>query len=97
MPVEAIPLFNENDEKNHNLLRKAKQIKDFVLEVGNMGHNRDSSYFVKSPYVIRKVCSLGRRCGDFARLTRILPIDSMRFFPRTLVSGENFSDKVLTV
>ena len=87
MPIEAMLLFNENDRQNHKLQRKAKLIKDFVLEVGNMGHNRDSSYFAKYPYVIRKVCSFGRRCGDFARHAMIFPTDSMRFFPRIIING----------
>ena len=87
MPVEAMPLFNENDKLNHKLQRKAKLIKDFVLEVGNMGHNRDSSYFVKYPYVIRKTCSLGRRCGDLFHHARIFTMDSLRFFPTLFFNG----------
>lgn len=87
MPVEAMPLFNENDKLNHKLQRKAKLIKDFVLEVGNMGHNRDSSYFVKYPYVIRKTCSLGRRCGDLFHHARIFTMDSLRFFSTLFFNG----------
>lgn len=87
MPVEAMPLFNENDKLNRKLQRKAKLIKDFVLEVGNMGHNRDSSYFVKYPYVIRKTCSLGRRCGDLFHHARIFTMDSLRFFPTLFFNG----------
>ena len=87
MPVEAMPLFNENDNKAHDLHRKAEMIKDFVLEVGNMGHNRDMSYFEKYPYHIRKMYSMGRRCADMIRHARIFPLDSMRFFPRIMING----------
>ena len=87
MPFESMLLYNENDNENQKLHRNAKLIKDFVLEVGNFGHNRDSSYFAKYPYVIRKVYSFGRRCGDFTRHARIFPIDSMKFFPRIVVNG----------
>ena len=87
MPVEAMPLFNENDSKNHNLYRKAELIKDFVMEVGNMGHNRDTSYFEKYPYLIRKVCSLRRRCWDLIRHAKISPQDSFRFFPNIMLNG----------
>mgnify|MGYP003292084776 CR=1 FL=1 len=94
MPVDAMPLFDENDSfdklsinKNKKLYRKAELIKDFVLDVGNFGYNRDSSYFAKYPYVIRKACSLGRRCGDIIRHARIFPADAMRFFPRIVING----------
>lgn len=87
MPVEAMPLFNENDSQDHNLHKKAELIKDFILEVGNMGHNRDMSHFEKYPYLIRKVFSMGRRCGDLILHARIFPLDSLRFFPRIMFNG----------
>ena len=87
MPVEAMPLFNENDNQNQKLHRKAELIKNFVLEVGNFGHNRDTSYMGKYPYVIRKICSLGRRCGDLIRHARIFPMDSIRYFPNMIING----------
>ena len=52
-----------------------------------MGHNRDSSYFEKYPYIIRKVCSLGRRISDLYRHARIFPLDSIRFLPRIMFNG----------
>ena len=61
--------------------RKADRIMKFVLQSGNMGHNRDSSY-MNYPYVVRKFFSLGRRIGDLFRHARIFPLDSLRFsFP----------------
>ena len=83
MPVEAMP-FYEVDAKWKN---KADKICSFILEVGNMGHNRDMSYFEKYPYLIRKVFSLGRRCGDLIRHARFFPIDSLSFFPRIMFNG----------
>ena len=89
MPVEAMPFINLDD--NHNLnkkdKKKADKICDFILEVGNMGHNRDMSYFEKYPYLIRKVYSMGRRCGDLIRHASIFPLDSLRFFPRIMWNG----------
>lgn len=87
IPSEAMPLFNENDNQNHNLHRKAELIKDYVLEVGNFGHNRDMSYYSKYPYFIRKCKSLGCRCEDMWRHARIFPVDSSRFFPRIMYNG----------
>lgn len=87
MPSDAMPLFNENDNQNHNLHRKAELIKDYVLEVGNFGQNRDMSYYSTKPYLIRKTISLGRRCGDLLHHTTIFPSDSLKFFPRIMING----------
>lgn len=87
MPPDAMPLFNENDNQNHNLHRKAELIMDYVLEVGNFGHNRDMSYYATKPYIIRKTISLGRRCGDLLHHTTIFPSDSLKFFPRIMING----------
>ena len=83
MPVDAMPFYSSEEKWK----RKADKICAFILEVGNMGHNRNMSYFEKYPYLIRKVYSFGRRCGDFARHIRIFPLDSLRFFPRIMVNG----------
>ncbi len=87
MPVEAMPLFHESETQNHILHRKAVMIKDFVLEMGNMGHNRDKSYFEKYPYVIRKTISFNRRCRDLVRHAKIFPKDSVRIFPSIMLHG----------
>ena len=61
--------------------KKADRIMEFILMSGNFGHNRDMSYYDKYPYLVRKVISLGRRCGDLFRHARIFPLDSLKFFP----------------
>lgn len=83
MPLEAMPFYSNNQKWK----KKADKICAFILEVGNMGHNRDMSYFGKYPYIIRKVCSMGQRCGDLIRHARIFPLDSLRFFPRIMFNG----------
>ena len=83
MPVEAMPFYSSSRRKK----RKAKRICSFMMEVGNFGHNRDRSYFGKYPYLIRKVYSFCRRCGDLLRHARIFPIDSLRFFPSIVYNG----------
>lgn len=83
MPADAMPLYSEDAKWK----KKADMICAFILEVGNMGHNRDMSYFDKYPYMIRKVCSMGRRCRDLIRHARIFPLDSLRFFPRIMFNG----------
>ena len=94
MPIEAMPFLDGRWKMedgrcvlNARMKKKADRICDFILEVGNMGHNRDSSYFEKYPYVIRKVFSLGRRISDLTRHARIFPLDSLRFLPRIMFNG----------
>ena len=82
MPVEAMPV----DSSSLIWKRKARRICNFVMEVGNMGHNRDNSYFDK-PYLVRKMYSFGRRCGDLLHHARIFPMDSFRFLPSILIQG----------
>lgn len=83
MPSKAMPLYSADEKWK----KKANKICSFILEVGNMGHNRDMSYFDKYPYVIRKACSMGRRYGNLMRHARIFPLDSLRFFPRIVLNG----------
>lgn len=87
MPVEAMPLFNEDDNKNHNLHRKAELILEFVLESGNFGYNRDTSYYSNRPYVIRKALSLKQHTIDGIHHFRVFPLDSIRIWCRILKGG----------
>ena len=83
MPAEAMPLYD-------NSLKwkcKARRINDFLLEKGNMGHNRDMGYYSKYPYLVYKAISLwGHICDSFKRF-RIFPLDSLRVFWLLLVRG----------
>lgn len=83
MSKEAMPFYSSEEKWK----QKAAKICAYILEVGNMGHNRETSYSEKYPYLIRKACSFGRRCGDLARHARIFPLDSLRFFPRIMWNG----------
>ena len=83
MPCEAIPFYSGSNRWK----RKARLILSFILMSGNFGHNRDSSYFEKYPYVIRKFCSFGRRVGDMLRHARIFPLDSLHFFFGIVLNG----------
>lgn len=64
MPAEAMPYFDERRkmddgrcEIDKHLKRKADRIMKFVLESGNLGHNRDISYKQKYPFLIRYAMS----------------------------------------
>ena len=64
---------------NRQLKKKAKRIRDFILMSGNFGHNRDTSYYSKYPFIIRKCISMSRRITDLINHARIFPLDSLRF------------------
>ncbi len=66
--------------------RKADKIMDFVLESGNFGHNRDVSYRAKKSVAEVNAITLWRRIGDFAKFTRVFPVDSPRFFLQYLMN-----------
>lgn len=88
MPFEAMPFFDIRCMKNDVRWRKkAELIKDFVMMSGNFGHNRDSSYRTKYPYLIRKAFSMKRRVCDIVCHARIFPLDTFWFFPRILYNG----------
>ena len=89
MPVEAMPLFNENDNLNKKLQRQAKQICDFVLEVGNFGHNKQvqGSKVNVQGYFWRKFNSFWGRLSDMLRHFKLFPKDSIVFFGGVLRSG----------
>lgn len=83
MPVEAMPFYSEDSCWK----RKAKRICKFVMCVGNMGHNRDSSYFREYPYLMRKIISAIRRIGDLMNHAMIFPLDTLRFAPHIVFNG----------
>lgn len=60
--------------------KKADKICEFILEVGNFGHNRDNSYFHKHSYFVQKSISAWRRVKDLCRHAAIFPLSSVRFF-----------------
>ena len=77
MPVGAMPLLSENESQK--LHRKADHILQFVLESGNFGHNREAAN--------GKFCSAWYKMKDFARHSRIFPLDSIKFFWHFLWNG----------
>ena len=83
IPAVAIPLYSSDKKWK----RKAVSICTFIIEVGNLGHNRDKSYFGKYPYLIRKVISFGCRVGDLYRHARIFPMNFFRFLPTIVING----------
>lgn len=83
IPVEAMPFYSSSKKWS----RKASRINNFILSVGNMGHNRDSICNRKYPYLVRKFFSMGRRMGDLINHAMIFPVDSLKFFPYIVFNG----------
>lgn len=71
MPAEAMPLY----EGGRAWERRARRVYKFILKTGNFGRNRDSSFYSKYPYLVYKIISFARHCGDTA--------DHLMVFPRT--------------
>ncbi len=78
MPVKA-PLYDENDNHNDKLKRKAERIMQFVLECGNFGHNREAA--------TGKINSAWYKLRDFIRHSLVFPVDSVRFFFHFMIDG----------
>lgn len=84
MPSEKIPFYRTTYRS------KAHRVLDFILEVGNFGHNRDARYFRTDPYLLRKTKTFGIRLKDFARHAWIFPMDSIRFLGGMTWKGLKF-------
>ena len=94
MPIEAMPLLDVRGKKvdgiceiDAELRKKADKICDFILEVGNFGHNRDNSYFQEHSYFVQKCISAWRRVKDLCGHAKISPINSIRFFFGIMYNG----------
>lgn len=83
MPVIAMPLYDQDKKWS----KKASYIMSFLLESGNFGHNRDTSYYESQWRIVRKVGSLGRKIGDLLRHARVFPLNSVLFIPSLLYNG----------
>ena len=86
MPMEAMPLFDNNDTHNVDLDKKADKICKFVLEVGNFGYKQRRDYSGMS-YLRRKFVSVWGRLSDMLRHFQLFPKDSIVFFGGVLRSG----------
>lgn len=83
MPNSAVPLYSYKERWK----RKALRIRTFIIDVGNLGQNRDSSYIVKKSYWVRKCISAKRRMIDLYSHASIFPFDSIRFMFWILYNG----------
>lgn len=88
MPVEAMPLY-ENSEKYR---RKARKIRDLLIETGNFGHGKDESYRAKVGRVKSFFITFWRRLKEFVRLTTIFHLHAPRFFVNYVITRSESRD-----
>lgn len=81
LPAEAAPLYESGYEM------KAGRALNYILEVGNFGHNRDSSYLKEKSSVKRKFNILVHQMRDSMRMAKIFPIDAWLFFFSSVTDG----------
>ena len=74
LPAEAMPFYDVK------YLKKANRILTYILESGNFGYNKDVSYQKKYSGIIRRSITLFNQAKDSVRLTRVFPIDAVKFF-----------------
>lgn len=79
MPIEAMPFFDSRFKV------KGERILEFVLETGNFGHNREINR--SRIFFIRKTQAAWFKMGDFSRLARLFPLDSVKFYCHYLLDG----------
>ena len=83
MPEEAMPFYSPDSRWN----KKAERLMSFILKTGNMGANRDLSYYDRHSYVVSKLMSLKWHTTDAIEQFAIFPMDSVKIWGRMLVNG----------
>lgn len=94
MPVEAMPMFDGRGQKADGRCKidkrwkwKAERIMNYVMEVGNFGHNRDLSYKTEKPFLVRMMISLRHRTSDFMKQVMVFPKDAIRAYWYVWMTG----------
>lgn len=82
-PQDAVPL----SKNNWYVRRKAKRLLSFIIESGNFGKNRDSTYYHKHTFLVYKTISLYYHIVDFTKHARIFPIDSVKMLSQNIING----------
>lgn len=83
MQQEAMPFYSDM----YKWKNKANKAINYILEVGNFGHNKDYSYYNKYPGLVVKAISFLRHCKEWCRYFTIFPLDSIKISWRTTKVG----------
>ena len=82
MPQDSMPFYSSDEKWS----KKGGYIIDFILESGNFGHNRDTSYYQHKWRIMRKTGSFMRKVSDIFRHAYVFP-DSIGFIPCIMYNG----------
>ena len=80
---EYIPFY----DSSRCYMRKARRLLEYILYTGNMGKNRDVSYRKNSPYLVRKMKSMGMILKNAVRLGRIFPWQAFKIACKGMTEG----------
>ena len=81
MPETAMPMFGSNV---HEFKLEAASLMDFVLKVGNFGHNREVEW---SNGFKRRTSLIWHRITDTFKLSFVFPLDAPKFLLNYAVDG----------
>lgn len=81
MPAAAMPMFGSNVQE---FKRESARLMDFVLKVGNFGHNREVEW---SNGFKRRTSLIWHRIADTFKLSFVFPLDAPRFLLNYAVDG----------
>jgi len=81
MPETAMPMFGSNV---HEFKLEAARLMDFVLKVGNFGHNREVEW---SNGFKRRTSLIWHRITDTFKLSFVFPLDAPKFLLNYAVDG----------
>lgn len=81
MPENAMPMFGSSVQEFKG---KAARLMDFVMEVGNFGHNREVEW---SNGFKRRTSLIWHRITDTIKLSRVFPMDAPRFLLNYALDG----------
>ncbi len=83
MPKDAMPFYSDSGK----WCKKSEKVLAFVLETGNMGHNRDMSYRSEESALKRKWKTFYHISADTLRQFSIFPMDSIVVWCRMMRIG----------
>lgn len=83
MPADSMPFYSPSRKWR----KKANSIMDYIMTVGNFGHNRDNSFRIKQPFLKRKWIAFSYKMKDFISHFVVFPLDSLKVFITEVKSG----------
>ena len=89
MPEDSMPMY----KSSRRIFSKANYILAIIIETGNFGHNRDTSYYKKYPFLLYKSISFFKNSWDSLRHMKIFPKDATRIWFIRLFEGIRFVAK----